>query len=357
MARGRKIGVLTFHNCINYGSYWQARCLIEGLRRRGHDAELLDHHCRGVEWAEARCAFQPMLPRRVGRQDMPAYSRKARKFVREIGKLPRSRPSPLHGSHAVAGYDTVLVGSDEVWNLAHPWYGGKALFYGVGVEAPRLVSYAASFGNYSCHWGIDPYWAEQLERFDCLSVRDQNSFWLVNGSTGREPELVLDPCLQFPEAALAHAAPEERERFALVYGHNFPAWLASAVRQWADAEKVRLVSVGYRNDFADEQLIDAGPLEFARLMAGAGAVVTNFFHGCVFALLHGKPFVTAPSDYRLNKVRDLADALGASRRIVDGATPRHSLHDLLRMPPLAEVGGRLQALRHNSERFLRAALS
>ena len=27
-------GVLTFHRCINYGSYWQARCLMEGLRRR-----------------------------------------------------------------------------------------------------------------------------------------------------------------------------------------------------------------------------------------------------------------------------------------------------------------------------------
>ena len=24
-----RIGVLTFHRCINYGSYWQARCLVE----------------------------------------------------------------------------------------------------------------------------------------------------------------------------------------------------------------------------------------------------------------------------------------------------------------------------------------
>ena len=39
----RKIGVLTFHRCINYGSYWQARCLVEGLRDRGFEAELLNH--------------------------------------------------------------------------------------------------------------------------------------------------------------------------------------------------------------------------------------------------------------------------------------------------------------------------
>ena len=52
-ARAKKVGVLTFHKCINYGSYWQARCLVEALRARGHDAELLDHDCRCVRRAEA----------------------------------------------------------------------------------------------------------------------------------------------------------------------------------------------------------------------------------------------------------------------------------------------------------------
>ncbi len=32
MASPLRVGVLTFHRCINYGSYWQARCLVEGLR-------------------------------------------------------------------------------------------------------------------------------------------------------------------------------------------------------------------------------------------------------------------------------------------------------------------------------------
>ena len=52
MTPARRIGVLTFHRCINYGSYWQARCLTEGLRRRGHDAGLLDHRSARVNRAE-----------------------------------------------------------------------------------------------------------------------------------------------------------------------------------------------------------------------------------------------------------------------------------------------------------------
>jgi len=62
---------------------------------------------------------------------------------------------------------------------------------------------------------------------------------------------------------------------------------------------VRLVSLGYANDFTDEQRIAAGPIEFARTMGGARAVITNFFHGCVFALINGKASLQLAMDYDL----------------------------------------------------------
>lgn len=351
-----KIGVLTFHNCINYGSYWQARCLIEGLRSLGYDAELLDHHCDRALRAEIRCAFQPMLPERSSRGEIRAYSEKIRSFVEAISALPLSDRFSLYQPEAAAGYDAILIGSDEVWNLAHPWYGAKPIFYGVGFNAPRLVSYAASFGSYSCHWGIDQHWAGQLKRFDSLSVRDENSYWLVHGSTGRQPKLVLDPCLQFPEAAQIEAG-SGRRPYALVYGHGFPEWLTLSVRRWAGLTGLRLLSVGYRNDFADEQLLAASPVEFARLVAGSRAVVTNFFHGCVFALLNDKPFVTAPSAYRLNKVRDLARALHVSERIVDASTTGREFDRLMATSPQPHVTARIAELRQQSNEYLCAALS
>ena len=40
---GMGIGILTFHRCINYGAYWQARCLVEAIRERGHRVYLLDY--------------------------------------------------------------------------------------------------------------------------------------------------------------------------------------------------------------------------------------------------------------------------------------------------------------------------
>jgi hypothetical protein len=253
-------------------------------------------------------------------------------------------------------YDAIVVGSDEVWNFRHPWYGSEPIFFGDGLKAERLISYAASFGNHSAWDGIAPEWAEKLQRLSAVSVRDENSWHLVHGGTGQEPELVLDPCLAFPEPAKRTATAAD-ESFAVIYGHGFPAWLAKSVRRWADHNGVRLISIGYSNGWADEQRISAGPREFAELMSGARAVVTNFFHGCVFALLHGKPWATVPSDYRSIKIPDLLAIVRAEVRLVDERTSHDRIGELLDAPLSTDVHDRIEQRRRRSEAFLDAALT
>jgi len=355
-ASAKKVGILTFHKCINYGSYWQARCLAEGLRRRGHEVELLDHDCTCIRRAEVRCALQPKLPDRTPPRELKAYAEKTRRFVKAIAKLPLSKSFSLHQPEAAAEYDAIVVGSDEVWNFRHPWYGSKPIFFGDGLRSERLISYAASFGNHSAWDGIDAEWARKLGRFSALSVRDENSLHLVRDGTGREAAMVLDPCLEFADAIPKEAVPNEPP-FALVYGYRFPRWLSCKLRRWAHARRLRIVSVGYSNDFADEQRIAVGPAEFARLMAGAQAVITNFFHGCIFALLNGKPWATAPSDYRSIKIPDLATMLGAQQRLVDERTPEVRLDELLDTPVLSDVIHRIDEARARSGDYLDAALS
>lgn len=352
----KKVGILTFHRCFNYGSYWQARCLVEAVRAGGHDAELLDHDCDRVNRAEGRCLMQPTLPTRSPRSDMPSYKHKARKFLAAAAELPLSQRFSLHAPEAAPRYDSIVVGSDEVWNFQHPWYGGKRIFFGDGLSSGRVVSYAASFGNHDATTGIDRYWSDMLARFHSVSVRDANSRALVEGALDREPELVLDPVLLYPQA-IETSGNREPEPYVLVYGHGFPDWLAATVARWSRRRGVSLLSVGYRNDWADEQRLDAGPQDFADLMAGAEAVVTNFFHGCVFALANRKPWVSTPTPYRFNKIRDLAAALDAGDHIVGEDVTDERLDALLSDPLSPVVGDRITTLRERSHAYLAAALA
>ena len=353
---GPRIGILTFHKCINYGSYWQARCLAEGLSANGEaKVELLDHHCPSVRRAELRCALEPTLPERTPREHRSAYKSKTRTFENAFASMPLSAPFSLYDGSAAGAFDAVVVGSDEVWNLAHPWYGHKPLFWGEGIATDRLISYAASFGNYDADRGLDDFWIHKLADFSAISVRDDNSSRIVERALGRKPTLVLDPCLQFADRIPRVATHEERP-YALLYGHGFPDWLGPMAQRWAREQGLVLRSIGYGNDFADEEWIEAGPLEFAGAMAGAAAVITNFFHGCVFALAMDKPFVACVTPYRLNKVRDLTAKLGAERHLLRDEPTEAAFAAILAAPPSEQIHRRIVELRGQSQAFLDAAI-
>jgi hypothetical protein len=353
MSSRPSVGVLTFHRCINYGSYWQARCLVQGLRALGHDAVLLDHDCAAVNRAEWRCALAPLLPEGTAGLDRRLYRAKIRKFQDAVAALPLSTTFDLTRPQTMDAYDLVVVGSDEVWNLRHPWYGGAPAFFGDGLQAKRLISYAASFGNHDAASGLEAPWRDWLTRFASISVRDANSCSLVRQVTHRCPVTVLDPCLQFPPSLERAGADED---YIAVYGHGFPSWFQAMVRAWADRQNCPLRSIGYRNDWADEQHLAAGPDEFAAQIAGARAVVTNFFHGCVFAVLNGKPFACSPTPYRLNKVRDLILLLAIGERLVDERSRQADVDALLCEPLGNGVMHRIDALRAMSSAYLNQAL-
>ena len=348
-----RIGVLTFHASINYGSYWQARCLVEGLRARGHDAVLLDHRSCTVTSRELRNAFQPELPVRTPRRHHPALGRKVRAFAEAVATLPLSPPFPLDRPEQAGDHDAIVIGSDEVWNFAHPWHGGEPIFFGAGLRARRLISYAASIGAHHASHGLDPYWADRLRTFDAISVRDENTHTLVASALGNDPQLVLDPCLQFPDS-LPAAAPTGD--YALLYGHGLPDWFARSVRRWADRTGTRLISLGYPHALADEDASDAGPLDFAALVSGARAVATSFFHGTVFALHYAKPFIAAASPYRRFKLEGLTTQLGAERHLINDRADDQTIARLLEQPLQPSIHARIVEGRARSSRFLDQAL-
>lgn len=360
-----RIGILTLHRCINNGSFWQTAALVTGLRERGFDVTVLDHHSSRVNVAEWRCALRPTLPTPVPPADRTPYRAKLAKFGEAIDTLPLSARFGLDRPEDCPDVDIVVVGSDEVWNLAHPWYGGTPLFYGEGLRDRRLVAYAASFGNYDSSNGLGQRWQSDLETFDAISVRDDNSLRIVEDALHRPPAIVLDPCLQFPAAREAFAAAATSssatasmpsQPFVAVYGHNFSPAFVADITTWAKQRRAHLVSVGYRNDWADEQWLDAGPHEFAAACRTADALVTNFFHGCVFALLDGIPFLCESSPYRMTKITDLLHRLGATEHLLAAPASPDTVAARLEQPPASDIVTRLDHWRKRSDEFLDAAL-
>ena len=48
----KRIGLLTFHDTTNFGSWLQTYALYEKVRQLGYNAEIIDYRCKGIELRE-----------------------------------------------------------------------------------------------------------------------------------------------------------------------------------------------------------------------------------------------------------------------------------------------------------------
>lgn len=350
-----KIGILTFHRCINYGSFWQAYNLSNELRKRGHSTFILDHRSRKVDFREFRCALRPLAPASSHKDDHYFYRRKVDKFFKAFRDLALSPAFDLEDPSRIEEYDLILVGSDEVWNLAHPWYRNYPVFFGDGLSS-RVVSYAASFGNYDASFMLGKEWSDRLRKFDKISVRDENSRNIVRNSLGIDPHIIIDPCLQFRINIERKDTFIAYKPYVAVYGHSFTESIIREVVSWSRRRKLPLVSIGYRNDWADEQWLNAGPYEFASFIKQSDAVITNFFHGCIFALNNMKPFICETMPYRSIKIKDLMERTGGMKHLFSGKMSGASFNSLLSDPPEERIYTTIGKLRKDSDAFLNTSL-
>ena len=91
-------------------------------------------------------------------------------------------------------YDTVVVGSDEVWNYQQPIVGYDLTYFGKNIKAERLISYAASFGAVNVEEGNIPSDIYSLiNKFDNISVRDSHSLSIIEKIGRNDAKLVVDP--------------------------------------------------------------------------------------------------------------------------------------------------------------------
>lgn len=295
----------------NYGSTLQAY----GLKRliEGADAEaavsFVDYTPGDVLVESTQPVAQSTLGRTLGK-------------VREYSSVRAALPDKVRFLNHKRGYgkhyfplvgissepnrdldlDVQVIGSDEVFNCvqSNTNVGYSRDLFGHGSPARRLVSYAGSFGNTT--WqkivdaGIEADLREDFARFERLSVRDRNSAEVVEALTGTAPSINVDPVLAFDYMALEPRIPAGRQvagRYAVVYGYagRLDHRENDLLRAWARTHEARILCFGGVQECCD-RFVDCNPFELLAYFRDAEAVVTDTFHGTIFAIINHRPFAT-----------------------------------------------------------------
>lgn len=342
-----KVGLLTYHFSDNFGALMQAYGLRVWLRRQGIDAQFINYHPGHVE--DGGRLRNPLDPRQTKanakilylkfsalRRQLFGDSEQAHKFaafrIEDLGvtgpKLETAAAVDAFLQRPEGRFELLICGSDQIWAPSQQ-YGLDPVYYldfPGGAQGASRAAYAPSFGQAE----LDPiYEAEArgyLADFDGLSARERSGVGIVSRLTGRDVAWTPDPTIllgDYTELAARGGAIGE--------GHVFCYALRTGqgIRETAEAAAA-LTGTPILSPYNAHRrwreigtTVHPSPAEWVALAARAGYVVSNSFHGTVFAILFRKPFVTVAlpgARAVLNeRSRALLAALGLESRFVDAA--------------------------------------
>lgn len=282
--------IVTFYNSLNCGAFLQGFALGEVLR------ELTGCAPRYVETGARRGKIRVLgsLKRAVKSCNPALFGFERKKSAAYVAVL--SDYEVVGADSQFTDDDLLVFGSDEIWNVARKAITDYPALWGEGISGGGArVSYAptangANFEEASC---VESF-KRGLEAFDLLAARDHVAQNSVHELTGRDVEVVCDPTLLLTKDVYRKFQKDpEVAGYVLVYsyGSKMTKEDVDDIREFAHAKGLKLVSGGNFLPWCDVSL-PTDPFEFLGLMDAAEYVITDTFHGTVFASIYHKKYAS-----------------------------------------------------------------
>lgn len=227
-------------------------------------------------------------------------------------------------------YDYFIVGSDQVWN---PKYGSLSeIELLTFAETKKRISYAASFGISKLPEEYKDFARNELNKFNKISVRENEGKSIVKELTNREDiEVLVDPTmlLSVEEWDKVSKKPQNLKEGKYILNYflgKIPEERDKEIKRIAEENGYYIINILDKND----PLYCSGPSEFIYLEKHAELICTDSFHSVVFAILYNKPFIVfdrkGNNDNNMNsRLQTLLSKFELNNRFINSRIENHLL--------------------------------
>ncbi len=343
-----KVCILTQPLGHNYGGLLQAYALQTCLKRLGCTVETLDrrHPVHTVESIQTHAINLARLL--LGRiRSMPTQGRQDQvlRHLHRFRDRSISMSPTITDEQAIRRYfeqnpfDAVIVGSDQVWRPRYsPSLPNYFLDFLAHTSQPvKRIAYAASFGV--DEWEFTDSATAQckalLSQFDAVSVREKSAVALCQTHLNAPAQLVLDPTLLLDPAdytALTNECKPNPHAGSIVSyildpspsKHSITQTIAQALNTPVHTLKPEHKPPQVRASVLEQCTLP--PVEsWLQAFQDARFVVTDSFHGSVFAILFNKPFIAIGNPARgMARFESLLSQFGLESRLIASAAALNS---------------------------------
>ena len=369
-----KIGIITMHKVLNYGSALQAYALQQKLLSLGYENELIDYqYPRPVAKKKTIKSFFSsvviFIRNAIIGFPLEKKKRKFDLFYNQNFKLSKEYYTYESLQSNPPQYDVYITGSDQVWN---PRFAGNDsnFFLSFAPDDKPKLSYAASFATSVIEDDKKGFYSKYLSRYDSISVRENTGVKLVKELTGKDAVLCCDPTIlltseEWDKLAIQSQL-EIKYKYILVYVLNYMIGdIYPEIQRTIDYVQKTLgykviYLVGRKEDaFRKNSFLykKGGPAEFIYLFKHAEFVITTSFHGVAFSLIYDKPLLGVVNMDKVDdtRIQSLLSVSGAENSVMDFRDKINmSATELLN---LKGDKARFNTLREASECYLRKSVA
>lgn len=286
-----KIGILTFHNVLNYGAVLQTYALQQNILKNDNvEVNVLDYNSPEVTYGYS---YHNLLKNPL--MAIPkAYILRRKKvvfndFAKNYLKLSDVRYDSNNIKQANDYYDAFIVGSDQVWNYNITKCDTTYLLD--FADEGKRFSYAASLGLNKIEGKYVPIYRECLKKFSGISVREVegqnvilNQLKLENCYVNVDPTLLLSK-KEWDELAAPRII---KGKYILVYSIKYSEDLIQTAKKIAKEKGCKVAFISSKIIKGVESISNPTVSEFLSLFKYADFTAVNSFHGTVFSIIFNK---------------------------------------------------------------------
>lgn len=226
-------------------------------------------------------------------------------------KFIKSKLSPISKRDDL--YESVIVGSDQVWNTEITKDDG--VYFLKDLKAKIKIAYAPSFGKSNPEAIIRDN-LNNLSSFNHLSTRESVSSMILSKELNRSVLHVCDPVFLVSQSVwvkLSKSVKLPKNKFALYYSLEQNNVLLDKAKKYSEDNGLSLLlihPVFARRTAGVSILRDIGPEEFLHLIINAEVVITNSFHAVSFSMIFRKKIIYAPHKTLGTRTQELLKVIG-----------------------------------------------
>jgi hypothetical protein len=353
-----KIGTMAFHWAINYGAVLQSYAMQQYLSHCGHNVEIINYvpfksKLKSNLWLIKNMRFAALYTNILKQKKFNKFREKHMKLSKNkyISQEQLMKKPPE--------YDAYICGSDVVWNQSFA-LGGElkptlSYFLNFVSNDAKRISYAASFGSTTLSSKMIQLIKPELEKFNCISVRENSGVDIVKG-LGLDAKLAIDPTLLLKKSdydKLLDCTLSANNYDLFIYILHSNQVLAPRIESYI----FRKYFEGNSDKKYNGEILSVE--EWISSIKSSKFVLTNSFHGAVFSVIYQKPFIVIPVEgSQMNdRIFTLLSNLGLEERIVD--VYDEDKIDIVMQKPIdwELVETKLKALQKDSISYLNNALN